>query len=81
MLYCKRQNYHNSKLPPPGAIGHIVELSTVNPHRRCMVIAYPLCDGAIYRRRPMSYGIHAIWVRFLDNVEIAPFSGIWFQEY
>jgi hypothetical protein len=78
MLYCKRQNYHRSKLPPPGAIGCIVGLSTVNQPRKCIVIAYPLCDGAIYRYRPLSYGIHTIWVRFLDNGEIARFSGIWF---
>lgn len=79
MLLCKRQNYHHSKLPPPGEIGHIVGLSTVIPHRKCIVVAYPLCDGAIYRRRPMSYGIHTIWVRFLDTSQIARFSAIWFQ--
>ncbi|MBN8590632.1 MAG: hypothetical protein J0M33_02695 [Anaerolineae bacterium] len=79
MLRCHRQNYHHSKLPAPGAIGHIVGLSTINPHRKCIVIAYPLCDGAIYRRRPMSYGIHTIWVRFFDTSEIARFSAIWFQ--
>lgn len=79
MLRCNRQNFNHSKLPPPGAIGHIVGLSTSNPHRKCIVIAYPLCDGAIYRRRPMSYGIHTIWVRFFDTSEIARFSVIWFQ--
>jgi hypothetical protein len=79
MLHCKRQNFHHSKLPVPGAIGHIVGLSTINPHRKCIVIAYPLCDGAIYRRRHISYGIHTIWVRFFDTCEIARFSAIWFQ--
>lgn len=38
MLLCKRQNYHRSKLPPPGAVGHIVGLSAVNPHRKCIGI-------------------------------------------
>ncbi|MDX2141373.1 MAG: hypothetical protein SF123_25025 [Chloroflexota bacterium] len=79
MLKCKRQNYHRSKLPTPGAIGYIVGLSTVNPRRKCIVIAYPLCDGAIYRRHPMSYGIHTVWVRFLDNGAIGRFSALWFQ--
>ncbi|HUN08207.1 MAG TPA: hypothetical protein PLQ56_16495 [Aggregatilineales bacterium] len=79
MLRCQRQNYHHSKLPAPGAIGHIVGLSTVNSRRKCMVIAYPLCDSAIYRGCPMSYGIHTIWVRFLDNGELSRFSGFWFQ--
>jgi hypothetical protein len=60
MVQCKRQNCHHSKLPPPGPIGRIVGLSIVNPRRKCIVIAYPLCDGAIYRRRAMSYGIHTI---------------------
>ncbi|MDX2137021.1 MAG: hypothetical protein SF123_02925, partial [Chloroflexota bacterium] len=64
-----------------GAVGHIVGLSTIDPHRKCIVIAYPLCDGAIYRGRPMSYGIHTLWVRFLDNGEISRFSGIWFQSH
>jgi hypothetical protein len=79
MLHCKRQNYHHSRLPPPGAIGRIVGLSTVDPRRKCIVIAYPLCDGALYRRHPMSYGIHTIWVRFLDTSQIDRFSAIWFQ--
>jgi hypothetical protein len=79
MLDHHRQNYHHSKLPAPGAIGRIVGLSAVDPRRKCIVIAYPLCDGAIYRRRAMSYGIHTVWVRFLDTSEIARFSAIWFQ--
>ncbi|MBN8595831.1 MAG: hypothetical protein J0M33_29020 [Anaerolineae bacterium] len=79
MLYSKRQNFHRSKLPKLGEMGHIVGLSTVNAKRRCMVIAYPLCDGAIYHRRLLSYGIHTVWVRFLDTSEIVRFSGIWFQ--
>jgi hypothetical protein len=75
MLHCKRQNYHRSKLPPPGAIGHIVGLRTVNPRRKCIVSHYPLCDNVL----PYSIGIHTVWVRFLDNGEFARFSGFWFK--
>ncbi len=75
MLHCKRQNIHRSKLPPPGAIGHIVGLSTVDPRRKCIVSHYPLCDNL----RPYSRGIHTFYARFLDNGEIAHFSGIWFE--
>jgi hypothetical protein len=77
MLDCKRQNVHHSKLPKPGAVGHIVGLSTVNPRRRCIVVAYPLTDSANYR---YSIGIHTVFVRFLDSGEICRFSGIWFEE-
>ena len=76
MLNCIRQNVHHSKLPKPGAVGRIVGLSTVNPCRKCIVVAYPLCDNV----RPYSIGIHTCWVRFLDNDEIQRFSGIWFEE-
>lgn len=76
MLHCKRQNLHRSKLPKPGAAGRIVGLSTVNPRRKCIVVAYPLCDSADYR---FSVGIHTVFVRFLDNGEMARFSGIWFE--
>jgi len=41
-----------------------------------MVSHYPLCDNIW----PYSIGIHTIYVRFLDNREIARFSGIWFEE-
>lgn len=75
MLYCQHQNFHHSKLPPPGAIGRIVGLSTVNPQRKCIVSHYPLCDNIL----PYSRGIHTVVVRFLDNNEIARFSGIWFE--
>lgn len=71
-----RANVHRSKLPPPGVIGHIVGLSTVNPRRKCIVSHYPLCDSADYR---FSVGIHTVFVRFLDNGETARFSGFWFE--
>jgi hypothetical protein len=77
MLQHKRQNTHRSKLPKPGAIGHIVGLSIVDPRRKCIVSHYPLCDSADYR---YSVGIHTIYVCFLDNREIARFSGFWFKE-
>ena len=79
MLTCQRQNTHRRRLPAPGTIGRIVGLSTVHPRRKCIVIAYPLCDGAIWRGKPMSWGIHTIWVRFLDNNEIQRFSAHWFH--
>ena len=76
MLKCQRQNTHHSKLPQPGAEGHIVGLSTVNPQRKCIVSHYPLCDNVW----PYSHGIHTMFVKFLDNGEIARFSGLWFEE-
>lgn len=76
MLQCQRQNIHRSKLPTPGVIGHIVGLPTVNPRRKCIISHYPLCDSADYR---FSLGIHTVFVRFLDNGEIARFSGFWFE--
>jgi hypothetical protein len=76
MLHCKHQNFHHSKLPKPGSVGHIVGLSTVNTRRKCIVIAYPLCDNV----RPYSIGIHTCWVRFLDNSDIQRLSGVWFEE-
>ena len=75
MLKSYRQNIHHSKLPGTGAIGRIVGLSTVNPLRKCIVIAYPLTDSADYR---YSIGIHTCFVKFLDNGEIQRFSGFWF---
>lgn len=75
MLKSERQNIHHSKLPNPGAIGQIVGLSAINPSRRCIVSHYPLCDNVW----PYSHGIHTVFVRFLDNSEIARFSAIWFQ--
>lgn len=77
MLKGKRQDFHHSKLPAPGAIGNIIGLSTVNQRRKCIVIAYPLCDNVL----PYSIGIHTCWVRFLDNSEIQRFSGQWFKEW
>jgi len=78
MLDCKRQNIHHSKLPKPGQIGWIVglERSGINPRRKCIISHYPLCDNAL----PYSRGIHTVFVKFLDNGEIARFSGIWFAE-
>ncbi len=77
MLKGQRQNIHHSKLPKPGALGHIVGLSTVDPKRLCVVSYYPLTDSTDYR---FGIGIHTAFVRFLDNHEICRFSGIWFQE-
>ena len=70
-----RGNIHLSKLPQPGAIGWIVGLATVDPHRKCIVSHYPLCDNVL----PYSRGIHTIYVQFFDNREISRFSGVWFQ--
>ncbi len=72
-----RGNVHGSKLPRLGTVGHIVGLRTVNPCRRCVVVAYPLTDSPDYH---YSIGIHTVYVRFLDNGETRRFSGIWFQE-
>ncbi|MDZ4771301.1 MAG: hypothetical protein SGJ24_19430 [Chloroflexota bacterium] len=77
MLQGKRQNTHHSKLPPPGGVGRIVGLSTVDPRRKCIVSHYPLCDNVM----PFSRGIHTVFIRFLDNSEIARFSGIWFEAW
>lgn len=75
MLKGERQNTHHSKLPKLGEIGHLVGLLTIDPHRRCIVSHYPLCDNIL----PYSRGIHTVWVRFLDNRELRQISGIWFQ--
>ena len=50
MLNYQHQNFHHSKMPSPGTIGHIVGLSTVNPRRKCIVAAYPLTDSGEIRR-------------------------------
>jgi len=71
-----RANFHHSKLPVPGVLGHIVGLSTVDPQRKCIVSHYPLCDNVL----PYSLGIHTVYVRFLDDHEIMRVSGIWFRE-
>ena len=76
MLQSQRQNFHHSKLPRRGVLGHLVGLSTVNLRRKCIVIAYPLCDNV----HPYSIGIHMIYVRFLDNQEEDRISGMWFEE-
>jgi hypothetical protein len=71
-----RANVHHSRLPAPGAVGHIVGLSTVDPQRKCIVSHYPLCDNVL----TYSIGIHTVYVRFLDNQEELCVSGIWFRE-
>ncbi|GAB4528584.1 MAG: hypothetical protein OHK0046_47600 [Anaerolineae bacterium] len=73
-----RGNFHHSKLPRLGAVGHIIGLPHhYDPRRTCMVMAYPLCDSADYR---YSYGIHRIQIRFLDNGQEVWLSAIWFEE-
>lgn len=76
MLKGIRQNFHHSKLPQPGSIGRIIGLDDVDSRRKCIVIAYPLTDSSDYR---FSFGIHTIFVRFLDNSKIERFSGVWFH--
>jgi len=71
-----KANIHHSRLPAPGAVGHIIGLSTIDPQRKCIVVAYPLCDNVL----PYSIGIHTVFVRFLDNQEERRVSGIWFRE-
>ena len=71
-----RANIHHSRLPAPGAVGHIVGLSTIDPQRKCIVSHYPLCDNVL----PHSIGIHTVYVRFLNNREELRVSGIWFRE-
>jgi hypothetical protein len=69
-------HYSNSKLPQLGAIARIVGLATVDLHQNCIVGHYTLCDNVL----PYSRGIHTIYVRFLDNREIARFGSFWFEE-
>ena len=76
MLTCHRQNTHRHKLPKPANIGFIVGLSTVDPHRRCIVSHFPLSDVADQR---FCRGIHTCVVRFLDNGEQKRLSGFWFK--
>jgi len=83
MLNCNRQNYHHSKLPAIGEIVHVVGLRMmdVDPARRAIVIAYPLCDNwQWYSKNAPAVpgrGIHTAYVRFLDNGEICRFAGQW----
>lgn len=63
MLQHKRQNLHRSRWPSPGTTGRFVS--------HCA-----LPDSADCRYR---IGIHTVWIRFLDNGELARFSGIWFE--
>lgn len=72
-----RGNVHGSKLPRLGAVGHIVGLRSVNPRRRCVVVAYPLTDSPDDR---YSRGVHTVYVCSLDNGEVQRFSGSWFEE-
>lgn len=60
MLKGQHQNVHHLKLPKPGAVGRVVGLSTVNPRRKYIVVAYPLYDNA----RPHGIGIHTCRVTF-----------------
>ena len=76
MLHCKRQNTHHTQLPKTGSLGFIRGLSTVDPHRKCIVSNYPLTDSPDMR---FSTGIHTIYVRFLDNAEAGRFSAMWFE--
>lgn len=73
MLSAKKQNYHHSKLPALGDIGKIA--LPAYHHRKCQVIAFPLCDNIL----PYSIGIHTCIVQFFDNMSIHRFSGIWFE--
>ncbi len=58
-----RSNFHYSKIPAPRTVGHIVGLSTADSQRKCIASNYLLCDSV----PPYSLGIHAAYVRFLDN--------------
>lgn len=69
-----RSNYHRSRLPKIGDIGHIRLDQYAN--RKCIVSHFPLTDSPDYR---FSIGIHTCYVRFLDNGEVHRFSGFWFE--
>ncbi len=71
-----RSNFHHSRLPKAGTVGHIIGLSTIDSRRKCIVSHYPLCDNVL----PYSIGIHTVYVRFLDNRQDLQISGVWFQE-
>ena len=71
-----RSNFHHSRLPKEGTVGHIIGLSSIDPTRKCIVSHYPLCDNNL----PYSIGIHTVYVRFLDNHQDVQISGVWFEE-
>ena len=79
-MLTQRSNSHHSVMPNVGDVGYIVGLSTVNPFRKCIVECFPLCDSPSWFGRFYSYGIHTIWVRFLDTGQRERFSGIWFSD-
>lgn len=86
-----RSNYHHSKLPPVGAIVHVLIADSPytrvdnrakgNPWgyrwRKFRVVSYPLCDSPQWRGRYMSLGIHTVNLQALDNRQQVRVSGHW----
>jgi hypothetical protein len=81
MLKHERQNIHHRTIPKNGSIGRILGLENngIDPKRRCIVVAFPVTDGAIWNGKALSLGIHTIFVRFLDNHQITRISAHWFN--
>lgn len=75
-MLTSHSNFHHSKLPKAGTIGHIVGLSTIDSTRKCIVSHYPLYDNILL----YSIGIHTVYIRFLDNQDEMRLSAIWFKE-
>lgn len=79
MLKGQRQNFHHSKLPKPGSVGHIVGLSTINPRRKCIVVAYPLCDNVRPYRSAFIPAGYDFWITVTSSASAA--SGLRRCEY
>lgn len=83
MLNNKRQNFHHSKLPNIGEIGHITngqnrygETLYINGLKEPYIVeSFPLCDNV----RPYSFGIHTAHFRNLKTGERKQFSGFYFE--
>lgn len=78
-----RSNIHRSRLPAPGAIVIVTmrqPLPGPSRHRKFIAESYNLCDGALYRRRHLSLGIHLVHLRALDNGERVTMAGHWCEE-
>ncbi len=71
-------NIHHHKLPPVGAIGHIVGLHAFDPKEKFQVTAYPLNDNV----SPWSMRIHTVFVMSLKYPKTPHrrISGFWFRD-
>lgn len=51
MLNVSVKTFTTRSCPNPVLLGILWGLSTINPRRKCIVVAYPLCDNILVRHR------------------------------